>query len=87
MAICPDNFRLAGHFDQTHKQATRNKTTRPYFLLVTLVRSSLYYLVIFNILTGQIREETETIFNDVHTRSSCGKVLPISYLTIKKLTK
>ena len=41
------------------------------FLLVRLVRSSLYYLVIFNILTGQIREETETIFNDVHTRSSC----------------
>ena len=57
MAICPDNFRLAGHFDQTHKQATRNKTTRPYFLLVTLVRSSLYYLVIFNILTVKLEKK------------------------------
>lgn len=61
------------HFERTRKQATRNKTKRTnrtlFFLLVRLVRWS-YYPVILNILTDQNREETEAIFNGVHTRSS-----------------
>ena len=71
------NVRFTGHFDRTRKKATRKKkcTFTLYtfqednhlfssyiFLLVTRLVSSRYYRAIFNILTGEKRDEFELRF-------------------------
>ena len=69
-------FALPGHFDRTRKQATRKKNAFShyyvsrgqssffivYFLLVSRLVSSRYYRAIFNIITGQKRDEFEVRF-------------------------
>ena len=68
------NFRFTGHFDRTRKKATRKKMhfhtiafqedshlfSSYIFLLVTrLVSSNYYHRAIFNIFTGQKRDDFE----------------------------
>ena len=67
------NFRFTGHFDRTRKKATRKKMhfhtitfqedshlfSSYIFLLVTRLVSSSYYRAIFNIFTGQKRDDFE----------------------------